>query len=338
MLALLVAVTPASYFLDNVYADPLSNRSVTIASSEVSVTTDHNYAFTIPNANNIGSIQFEYCSNSPFIGTACTVPTGLNTSAASLSGQTGEIGFSINSGLTTANKILISRVPSVNLASQPATYKFSNVINPSDVNATTFVRISLYSSINGTGAWSDSGAVAFAVTRSITVHAFVPPYLTFCVGITVSNKCISTSGNFVNLGELSKTSANYSTSQFAGATNDPGGYSVFLAGSTMTSGTKIIPALLSPTTSAPGSSQYGINLVANSNPGVGQNKIGAGTFNPSADYAMVNKFKFVNQIIGNSPFSTNYNIVTVSYLVNVSKAQAPGVYTTTVTYIATAAF
>ncbi|MGI9028212.1 MAG: hypothetical protein ACR2FM_05245 [Candidatus Saccharimonadales bacterium] len=337
MLALLITVTPAWHFTGKALADRLASRSITIGSSQPGAATSHNFAFTIPNANTIGSIEFEYCANTPFIGTACTAPNGLDVSGVSLDAQTGATGFLVNNGLTNANRILITRVPSANLATQAATYDFSNAINMTD-ETTTFVRISLFASIDGTGPTSDSGAVAFATIKKIAVEAYVPPYLTFCVGITVANKCLASAGSLISLGELSKTSANYSTSQFAGATNDYGGYSVYMSGGTMTSGSKTIPALAAPGSNKPGTSQFGINMVANSNPGVGQNPIGSGTLGLSSGYGTANSFKFVNQVIAASSYATNYNTITVSYLVNVSNSQAPGVYATTITYIATAAF
>ncbi|MBW3569218.1 hypothetical protein KY385_03770 [Candidatus Parcubacteria bacterium] len=337
VLALHLMVAPALYFQPKALAENLTNRSITIGSSRPSVTTSHKLDFTIPTAGPLGSIDFEYCSNNPFIGTACTAPNGLDVSGAAIDNQSGETGFAIDPS-TTANRLLITRIPAPNLASQPASYDFSNIVNPTADAPSIFVRISTFATDDGTGPRTDSGAVVFAITRGLSVEAFVPPYLTFCVGITISGNCASMSGSFINLGEFSKTSANYSTSQFAGATNDPGGYSVFMAGNTMASGTNIIPALTALQASKPGTSQFGINLVANSNPAVGQNRIGSGTVSALPGYKTPNLFKFKNEPIAASSLPTNYNTLTVSYLVNVSNSQKPGVYSSTITYIATAAF
>lgn len=315
----------------------LLTRSVSIDSSEASAVTSHNYSFILNTSNNLGSIEFEYCSNSPLFEFACSPPAGLDASAAALSSQTGATGFSIDAGLTTAHKIVISRPSAPNLASQPAAYNFDNVINP-DSKTHTYVRIKTYASSDTSGVETDKGAVVFATVDSLSVEGFVPPYLTFCTAVTVSLDCSNMSGYFLNLGELSKTSPNTATSQYSGATNDPGGFSTFLAGTTMASGTFVIPPLTIPSSSLPGVSQFGINLVANSSPAVGQNRVGSGSSSAKPSYNIPNKYKFDNEIISASPLPTNFDIFTVSYLVNVSGGQMPGVYSATLTYIASAAF
>jgi hypothetical protein len=336
VLALLMAVSPV-LITDKSYAANLSSRQVVIGSSLAGANTTHNYSFTIPTAGTLGSIEFEYCSNTPFTGTVCAVPGGLDVSGAVMDAQTGETGFSVDYGLSTANKLVISRLATLNLASQPATYNFSNIINPAS-NNTTYVRISTFASNDTTGPRTDEGAVLFSTVNSVTVEGYVPPYLTFCVAITVSLNCSNLSGNFISLGELSKNSANAATSQFSGATNDPGGYSTFLAGNTMASGTNVIPALNPSQPSNPGSSQFGINLVANSNPGIGQNPTGPGSSVAAPGFNSPNQFRFDNTVISSSTLPTNFKIFTVSYLINVSAGQKPGVYSSTFTYIATAAF
>jgi hypothetical protein len=95
---------------------------------------------------------------------------------------------------------------------------------------------------------------------------------------------------------------------------------------------------MTPGASVPGASQFGLNLVGNSTPNVGQNRTGGGTAVPTSGYGDPNKFKFENGIIAATANSTNFNVFTVSYIVNVSNNQKPGIYSTTVTYIATAAF
>lgn len=332
-----MTVAPSLYLPQTTSAARLENRSIKIGTSKADATTNHIISFNVPTAGNIGSIAFEYCSNSPIFELSCTPPNGLDVSLASIDSQSGITGFSVH-GLTTANRLLITRTPAANPASQAAVYDFGNIVNPSDEDTATYVKISTFASDDGTGSVTDRGAVVFVIVPEFTVEAFVPPFLTFCAAITVSSNCTTTAGNFINLGELSKTSANFSTSQFAGATNDPGGYSTYLAGTTLSSGINTIPALTFPGTSSPGTSQFGLNLVANSNPNVGQNRTGGGTATPNTGYGSPNQFKFENGIIAATPNSTNFNIFTVSYLVNVSNSQKPGIYTTTVTYIATAAF
>lgn len=319
-------------------ANILFNRSVSISSAVPSAVTTEDFQFDVPSASNLGSIVFEYCSNSPSFYASCAVPVGLDVSAANLTSQTGNTGFSIDTADSTANKIVLSRAAVPGIIAH-STYSFSNITNPSLASPSIFVKISTYSSTNGSGPFNDTGGVAFAIQNIFSVGAFVPPFLELCVGLTVSPDCSTINGDSIDLGILSSQHANTGQSQFSTATNDPNGYVVYALGNTMTSGNHIIPSLSLPAASFPGTAQFGINLRANLLPPVGQDPIGVGTGVPTADYNVPNKFTFnPGDAITASPLTTNYNRMTVSYLVNVPANQPPGVYATTITYVATVQF
>lgn len=330
LLALFPLLSP-----QNVDAAPMTSKAVTIGNSAPSANTTHQFSFTITSVSNVGSIEFEYCSNSPLIGVSCTAPSGFSASSAILIAQTGESGFSISPDAP--NRLLLTR-PSASTSAIPVSYSFANVINPSTVNETTYVRISTYATDDATGSRTDEGAVAFATVPGIAVAGYVPPYLIFCTGVTVELNCSNTTGSYLNFGELVSTQPRYLSSQFAVATNDPGGYSTTVSGLTMTSGNNFVPALGAPSSSQPGTSQFGMNLRANSNPPVGANPSGVGTGAISAGYNSPNQFYFKNQVLTESTISSDFNAFTVSYLINVSGSQSPGIYSTTLTYIAVAAF
>lgn len=319
----------------SVGAADLTSRYLRVGSSVPSEVTNYRFGFEIASVANLGSIEFQFCAESPLIGYPCTTPTGFSASGATLASQTGEIGFSIDPA-STVNRIILTR-PSV-LASQiPVTYRFNNITNPSDIG-TYYVRIMTYTSIDASGPITDSGGLAFAVNRGLGISTYVPPYLTFCVGVTVAGDCSSANGNQLSFGELNPGQTKAVTSQYAGATNDPGGFSTYINGITMTSGTNTIPALTTPTNSIPGLSQFGMNLRANTQPFIGSNPSGIGSSSPTADYNQPNKYTFKNQMVSDSANSTDFNLFTATYLVNVSQQQKPGIYTTTLTYTAIAAF
>jgi hypothetical protein len=107
----------------------------------------------------------------------------------------------------------------------------------------------------------------------------------------------------------------------------------------MTSGNNIIQNLTLPTASFPGTPQFGMNLRANLLPAIGQDPVGLGTGVPAPDYNIPNRFIYNSgDMIASSPLTTNYNRMTVSYLVNITADQPPGVYATTITYLATVQF
>jgi hypothetical protein len=319
-------------------ASIMFNRSVVISTGTPSAVATHSFRFDIPTNTTIGSMVFEYCSNTPDFFEACTAPAGLDLSAANLVSQTGNSGFSIDNSSSTPNKIVLTRPPSAGNA-VPSSYIFDNITNPSAAGTATYVKISTHNTIDGSGPWQDNGAVAFATQNIFNVGAYVPPFLKLCVGISVAPDCSTMSGDSVDFGDLSKTQARFGQSQFATATNDPSGYIIFADGTTMTSGNNTIPALANPTASFPGSGQFGFNLRANLVPAVGQDPVGLGTAAPTANYNTPNRFTFIpGDSITTANLPSNYNRMTVSYIVNIPASQTAGIYVTTINYIATVQF
>jgi hypothetical protein len=316
----------------------IQNHSISVSTAIVSATASHNFQFTYPSTSVVGSIVLLYCDAGALQPMPCNAPTGLDLSGTSLVSQTGNTGFSIDAINSTANKIVLTRAPvaGVTIAS---TYNFNNIINPSTANATTYVRISTYPTIDGTGVDNDDGAVAFATVNPFQIGAFVPPFIKLCVGITVAVDCSSMSGNSINLGILSTNATRFASSQFAAGTNSFTGYNIFTLGSTMTSGNHVIPAINPPGISRAGTSQFGLNLRANTSPAVGADPLGAGTGVPTATYNTPNVFKFQNgDNIAQSPLTTDFNRMTASYIVNINSSQNPGFYATTLTYLAVGQF
>lgn len=340
-LPLLAALAAAVLLLAQVpfaAAAQIINRSVQISTAVPSANANHTFRFTPSTVGIVGSIVFKYCDNSPVFAYTCSVPPGLDVSAANITSQTGNTGFSVDNADTTANKLVLTRAPGAALAI-PTSYVIGNITNPGTPSHTEFVRIGIYASADGSGSAIDQGSVAFAILSPFNIGAFVPPFLAFCVAITVGPNCSSTNGDSIDLGILTSAHASAGTSQFATATNDPAGYVVFVTGTTMTSGNNIIPQLTSPSHSLAGVSQFGINLRGNASPLVGSDPFGVGTGLPTANYSFPNFFMYSDgDAVATSPLNSDFNTMTVSYLVNASNAQPPGIYDTTLTYIATVQF
>lgn len=338
-LAALAIVLPvlSLFYYSHVNAADLVQRSVRIGSSVASEITSHEFRFTTATNASVGSLLFEYCSNLPLYGSPCTAPAGLVVNSSSILTQTGLTGFSLH-GSSNANRLVITRAAAVS-APTIANFVFNNITNPSGVNQTVFVRISTHASTDASGVPIDFGAVVFSTVPGVGVGGFVPPYLTFCVGVTVASDCSSATGDIIALGELSSVNSTTATSQFAVATNDPVGYNAYISGGTMAAGNEVIPNLISGTASAVGTSQFGINLRSNSSPSVGANVSGSGTGNPSSNYGTSNIFRYNSgDQIASSPLPTEFNRFTVSYVVNVSRSQKPGIYASSFNFTAVVAF
>lgn len=320
-----------------VSANNLTHRSITVGTSVAGAVTTHTIKFDIVTPGTLGSIQLQYCDNDPFVGLPCTTPPGLSVNTGTLSYQTGETGFSIHPS-STANNIILTRTASASSAGQ-VEYVFTGVTNPSSINNSTYVRISTYSSTDATGLLTDRGGVVFSTAGNFGTNAYVPPFLHFCTGVTVSSNCSSTSGDSVSFGTLKTIQTAHTSTQLAAATNDPDGYVIYTLGSTMTSGNNTISAISSPNPSVAGLSQFGINLRSNTNPSEGNDPSGVGIGTPMPNYTTPNLYMFDSgAAIAQATSYTDYNVYTVTYIANISLDQAPGVYVTTITYLAVGQF
>jgi hypothetical protein len=316
----------------------LSYRYDKISTSAASSISQHEIGFIISELSiPVGSISIDFCSNSPLIEVACTPPSGFDASSANLNSSQGETGFSIGPG-STANRIILTRPASLPTGAV-AVFTFSNIMSPAS-NGSYYVRLQTFTSTDGSGLPIQYGGLVFAVASPLSITTEVPPYLVFCVGVTiVGTDCSTINSYFIDVGELSTQTVRAASSEFAVATNAPSGYSITISGATLTSGSRIIPAITPPGDSIPGTSQFGLNLRANTNPSIGNEPTGylAGTV--AAGYATPNKFQFTNNdTLVTATNTSDYEKFTVSYITNVSSAQAAGIYTTTMTYIALANF
>lgn len=320
-----------------VLADGLDSRSMQLANDTPSSSTTYTFSFTISTNSTIGSLDIMFCSNTPLQYDSCTIPAGFDVTNSNLSSQTGLTGFT--SFVAATNQLVLSRVPSTVTPPLTVTLTFTNVINPNSIGP-YYARVAAYSLTNATGSPVDFGGLAFAITNNLLISSVVPPYLTFCVGIAIpSFNCTTASGDYINFGDLSFVHSSQAVSQMLVATNAPNGYIVQIYGVTMTSGNNIIPAMTNDATSHPGTSQFGINLRANTVPPVGNNPTGPGLGQPTAAYNNPNHYQFVsNDIVVSSLNADDYREYTSSYIVNTASNQPPGIYVSTVTYVCAGSF
>ncbi len=317
----------------------LPSRSLQIADPKPAQTNvNYTVGFSVTGAGYVlGSFTLLFCDNTPLIGQPCDPPVGFDASTAIITNQTGISGFTIAPGAT-ANSLLLTRVPTfVNAAD--IRIELSGITNPTN-KGTYFGRIQTYSSDDATGVAVNEGGVTFAITPPIDIATYVPPYLYLCVAVTLPGYlCSGAVGNFVDFGELSANQTRTGTSQFLVATNAGAGFVVYVIGIPPTSGNNVIPAMTTRGPSQTGVSQFGINLRDNSNPDVGNDPVGAGSGTIAPDYNIPNQFKFFyGQALVSSNTTTADKKFTTSYIINVNRNQKPGVYNTTLLYIALATF
>jgi len=329
----------ASLLPSPVFAAQITSRKLTLSTSAPSTSATYTFNFTVPTTGTaIKSLDILLCTTAS--GT-CTGPSGTTTTAT-LASQPTNLGAA--SGWTgtfsTNNRLQIANSGNATNPTGSQTLVFNTITNPTTANTTFYARITTYSDASWTTT-IDSGTVAASTATQIVVSASVPETLTFCTGTSgiTSSSCAGATGSSVSLGTLTTTSTGAGTSQIGITTNAGSGYSITINGTTLTSGSNTIAALTTPTASAQGSAQFGVNLRGNTTPTIGSDPAGAGSGAPTANYNTQNSFTFNNaDQIASSGAADNFRLFTVSYIANITPVTPPGTYSTTLTYICTATF
>jgi hypothetical protein len=161
-----------------------------------------------------GSMVIDFCMGTPIINDACTAPTGmvatgatLNANQASSFGLTGQV-YTGNGWTTSATATQIKLADTTagqNITASPQVFELSNITNPSSITTgsgttpvgTFYARIYTYqgnsygayasptnvanSQSPATGGVVDYGGIALSTANTITITARVQETLTFCV-------------------------------------------------------------------------------------------------------------------------------------------------------------
>ncbi|MGB4761895.1 MAG: hypothetical protein WBP12_00895 [Candidatus Saccharimonas sp.] len=313
-------------------------RSLLVYDANPGVTTDYELSLRYMTPASVGSFDMLFCIN-PIPYEPCVTPPGLDVSGATLVEQTGETGYTILSKST--NHITLTRAPSMVTSGDKSTYKFTNIVNPSDTNEAFSIRLKSLASTDGSGPQIDFGSVRSKITESIVIETQVPPMLIFCFARQVEYNCTGTDDTYyTDMGELTADDTLTAQSQMAVGTNASAGFVITANGTPPAAGTNVVDSLQSPTISQPGKTQFGMNLVANTDPAVGEDPEGVWANAVAAPgYNVPNHYKYVP---GDTvAYSENVSLMkkfTVSYIFNTSPNLRAGVYTTTITYIASGRF
>lgn len=356
----------------NVGAAAIYNRSLTLVAgaldggSKSGGTVTHRFDFTLPTGGSVGSIKFEYCTTAAdsLASPTCVAPTGLDTSGATL---TNESGITSMTMVASGTSFYLTRAPGGTFAlgsNTTVSYTIGGIINPNygptvpDTNKTFFVRISAYTSTDTTGGVLHKGTVTASTAEPIILDGTMPESLVFCTGETIGltssvPDCSTATDGTITFNQLfSPITTASATSQMAASTNAGSGYVITVNGPTLTSGTNTIAALGTADISRHGNSQFGLNLKANTVDTVatgleispasnGTNYRGWAI--PSSGYDVVDTFKFTTgDAVANSGNAslggTDAQIYTVTYIANVPGSLPAGNYSTTLTYICTPTF
>jgi hypothetical protein len=155
------------------------------------------------------------------------------------------------------------------------------------------------------------------------------------------------SSGAINFGDFSASTATVTSTTFSVTNYTSFGYVVQIIGSAPTSGSTTINAMdpagpSYPGASIAGTSQFGINLVANTSPtsvGANPNNGQFGFGAAAGNYGTSNSYRYVSgETIALAPKSSGTTIYTMTYMVNVPALTPGGKYTCDQTLIVTGTY
>jgi hypothetical protein len=338
----------------------VSSRSILMSSSAAGAT---NVAYqvnftTVTNGQTVGSVVVEACANSPIIGDTCTAPTGFsfNKSTLTVNNVSGNItGLSVDStSNSTANRIVVTRT-SGTVANGAVSFTLGNgttngITNPSSAVGTFYARILVLTTTDGTissgdeNDATDAGGVAISTANQLHVTAKVQESLLFCVYTDVD---CATGGNDVTLGDANGVLASNSTTYAANAnfdvaSNAVSGVSIRLKGDTLKSGSfSIDPAgascILDP--SATNTEMFGMRMLT-----IPTGMTSTAPYNCSANHhafdnnGTTGTTSTFGQELAHTTGASDILSSTIEFAAKSSLTSEAGVYTTTLTLIATATY
>ena len=192
-----------------------------------------------------------------------------------------------------------------------------------------------------TGVGSTASGNAYQAQAGFNTNR--DPSLTVVVN---DSQCADFGSASKSLGVLSAASASFTSVNFSVKSYLAGGYTVQTVGQapTYTSGSSHTLATMSGGTSTPGTEQFGINLVANTTPAVGNNvqQLPDTTFGfgqAVSGYNTANHFRYNDgDQIASSAKSSGTTCYDISYLFNISNTTPAGMYAFNQSIVATSTF
>lgn len=331
------AVGPAS----PASAASLTGLSDTMSSAKISTLSSHVLKFTTPTgaSDNTDTIiitfpsDFSFASKTiatvSFTHGATTGAESTETLAAAASATEWGAAFS-----GTNNRVLTLTAPTdgVGAATLAAadkviiTYDSTNSTNPTTPGSFT---------IAYTGAFGDTGSTTVQILSDdqVAVSGTVDQTLSFSI-----------SDNTIGFGTLSSSAARFATGDTNGnaaeteahtliaATNAVNGYAVTVQGATLAYSTATITAIgAANTASATGTEQFGLRMTATGGSGAVSAPYAAAGFAYDANVSTTDEVAASTV----ASLSTTYS---ARYLANIAAITDAGIYTATLTYVATANF
>lgn len=335
-------------------------------------------SFNIATTGNVGGVVIDFCQTSPIIGDTCTAPTGFDVNESTVAvAQTTISGFTVNAATDTNTLILTNGTPQSLTSGNTVTITLGTsaandgVSNPTDNDTGTagnqpgtfYARIltfdtaanaAAYSSTasgGGTGA-VDAGGVALSTANQLTITSKVQERLTFCVYVTGTSCATAGATTSINLGDSNGVldpGVQYTnnSAKFGLSSNAANGVVVNMKGGTLkrtpgcADGTgqncSIDPLGNSATAGSAGTEQFGVRVASS-----GGSLAATAPYNSGTDYAFDDnnttgtQSTYGKQIASMSAGTEQTG--TLTFVGNIAYTTESGIYTTSLTFIATGTY
>lgn len=358
-------------------AGQVSERSITMSTSAASATgVTYSVSFKAATSTSTAAVLVDFCSSSPIIGDACGAPAGLdlNVTAATLANVSANMISPVEDIVTFAaspGTLLFSFTGFSPSVGDVMSFDITGVDNPSTTNTSFYARVVTYDSLTDAqgytaanpdvvGAHIDDGGIALSTANQITITAKVQERLTFCVFTNSPANCAAATGSAIALGDdngildYSAAHAN-SNAGFIASTNATNGVDIYMKGTTLTSGANTITAVSPAVNSAIGTEQFG--MCADTD-GAGAFSIDAAyvpttgdcgaiaTSSTATPYTGLEEFfldttataSASGDLLASSAGASQPTEGTLAFLGNIDLVTEAGIYTSTMTFIATGTF
>lgn len=363
---LTAAITIPNVLVGTVSAAQVTERSIQMSSSTPSASGQtYKVKFDLATTGQVQGIVVDFCDESPLIGGACTLPTGmtLGTTVASATVDTVADSGTWTAAIEDTSAVALQNATTgLNTSGETFEVELSGFTNPS-TTGTFYARIMTYGTAshvdtyvstnpNVGGTRVDEGGVALSTAAEINVSAAVMETLTFCVSAAAPDPdCTNTTTPSLALGHGSPLAIDSTAVDVAGAyfqlsTNASGNTIVNMRTGNVSggldSGANTIPAVNDPTTPqaiVAGTEEFGVR-VQNGTGGTGTVTAASAYAGGAGEYNMrtAQASGTYGDTIANATGPTGSMNVPLTFAATASSTTAAGIYTADITLIATSSY
>lgn len=268
--------------------------------------------------------------------------------------------FTLTNDVTPSDTVFDVTIDNIDNPDNTTESALSNILGRTEDNNTFYARIYTYISNDGTGSSNNDGGVALSTANQLTLTARVQEVLYFCVGDAdagTNSDCTDITGSTIDLGVLDSTNANKSSVEGAAGdkngyvmvrTNAASGVDIDYFGGDLDSGTATITGRATQGAISGGTEEWGMEVDGGSvdtTNGTTTNLVLDADFNTNDQYFWGTPTASAPEDLAASTAGANPSLrvvddelLVLDFAAAADALTPTGVYTTTITFVATPTF